>query len=363
MYDMTEPIKSLIEELGQHLSRAPHRDIVLGSGEGRFPITVEAFSEIGHTDAPKRMAFVDGGNGTLEESPNFLIAINRVYFSLFEGRQRIRPTINQRIEFFSCLTIDTKESGGIRCATRIFAHDKKDMEQLPEESDMATDVERSSVLDGARFDSHARKFAEWQMAINVVKTQLRRGDMIVLDGSLQTGFKNEAKYAARLYKAAQDKGVIVCGLAKTSRLITESGEPLLSRITEIARGASYGRWHVRVAEKISADDMGFVFAVKLHENARFAFRFEILKEQYDIMKPDELDLIFASLAENSQDIAMLGYPYGSIDADRFAQVRCDERDMYQRMLESEKMHHPEWMSMPRYGADMGAHDVLNEVTG
>jgi hypothetical protein len=92
------------------------------------------------------------------------------------------------------------------------------------------------------------------------------------------------------------------------------------------------------------------------------FRFEILREQFQDMGTAEINSILASLAENAQDVSMLGYPYGAIDADRFAQVRMDEISMYKGIVLSEMLKRPEWKKLQRYSASMSAHDVLNGVT-
>jgi hypothetical protein len=223
--------------------------------------------------------------------------------------------------------------------------------------------EGASVLQELRLNSLARKFTEWNLAIKVVQDELEKGDMIVLDGSLQTGFRNETKYANRLYDVALQKGVIVCGLAKTSRLITEAGDPLLARISEISEDVPFGSWYVRVAEEITSDDRGFMLVAKFHPKSKFVFRFEILREQFNEMGEDEINSILSSLAANANDVSMLGYPYGAIDADRFAQVRLDELNMYRGIIMSEMMRHPEWKRLIKYGELLSAHDFLNGVSG
>ncbi|MFZ8922662.1 MAG: DNA double-strand break repair nuclease NurA [Nitrosopumilaceae archaeon] len=361
-----DPVKSLIEELGAHLSQKEHSDVVLNNGKGKqFLIEPSEFSEIKPVSNPKKIAFVDGGDGPLEESPNFLITINRVYYSLFQGKARVKPKVNPRVQFFSYVTssistVDGKKS--VSYETKLFPHNPDDKKYLPAESDLTSSTESTSVLQGARLNSLGRRFAEWQLAIHVVETELEKGDMIVMDGSLQTNFKNEIKYANKLYDLAMRKGVIVCGLAKTSRLITESGDPLLARVAEIAENVNHQKWYVKVAEEVSADDRGFMMAVKFHPQSRFVFRFEILREQFSEMSPDELDLVLGSLAENCTDVAMIGYPYGAIDADRFAQVRREELTMYQGLIMSEKLRRPEWKRLQKYSASLAAHDVLNGVT-
>ena len=77
-----DPVKNLIEELGAHLSQKEHSDILLNNGTGKqFLIAPSEFQEIKPIISHRKIAFVDGGDGPLEESPNFLITINRVYFS------------------------------------------------------------------------------------------------------------------------------------------------------------------------------------------------------------------------------------------------------------------------------------------
>jgi hypothetical protein len=103
-----------------------------------------------------------------------------------------------------------------------------------------------------------------------------------------------------------------------------SGEPMLARIQEIAEDVTHGTWFVEVADMASSDNRGHMLAAKFHPQSKHIFRFEILQDQFSAMNDEEKNHILASLVANSGDIAMPGYPYGSIDADRFAQVwqRC-----------------------------------------
>ena len=360
-----DPVKELIGELGTRLLQKEHSDTVFSRGRGsQFEIKPSEFVEIAKNDTPRKIAFVDGGNGILYETPNTMIIINRVYFSIFEGKRRTRPKSNPRIQFFSLVISSIHTENGkrkIQHDTRLFTYNKDD-NHLPLESDLMSQTETSYVMQGDKINSMGRRFAEWQMASHVVEKELEPGDMIVMDGSLQTSFKNEAKYAKRLYDTAMDKNVTVCGLAKTSKLVTESGDPLMSRISEIAEDVPFGRWYVKVAEEVSSDDRGFMLAAKFHEKSSYVFRFEILRDQFVKMELQEINSILSSLAANSQDMAMIGYPYGALDADRFAQVRMDEIDMYRRLVIAEMFKNQEWKRLQKYDTGLGAHDTLNEVT-
>lgn len=360
------PMRELINELGRQLTQKEHLDVILNSKGKQYIIEPKEFRAINPIPNPKKIAFIDGGDGSLEEAPNFLITINRVFFSLFRGRTRIKSKTKQRIQFFSFVvsTVHTDEGKKkIVYDTRLFPYGSEDRAYLPSESDLISTSEGTGVLQELRLNSLARKFTEWNLAIKVVQDELEKGDMIVLDGSLQTSFRNETKYANRLYDVALQKGVIVCGLAKTSRLITEAGDPLLARISEISEDVPFGSWYVRVAEEITSDDRGFMLVAKFHPKSKFVFRFEILREQFNKMEEDEINSILSSLAANANDVSMLGYPYGAIDADRFAQVRLDELNMYRGIIMSEMMRRPEWKRLKKYGESLSAHDFLNEVSG
>ena len=360
-----DPVKELLEQLGEHLVQKEHSDIVLNNGEGKqFHIKPSEFIEIKDTGNPKKIAFVDGGDSTLEESPNFLITINRVYFSMFQGKKRIKAKANPRIQFFSAVTTHIETVNGkknVKYNTSLFTHEKQDRKYLPAESDLSS-VVGTTILQGSKMGSMSREFAELQMAIHVVEQELDKGDMLVMDGSLQTRFKNETKYTNKLYQLAIEKGVIICGLSKTSRLITESGDPLLARIDMISEDVPFGKWYIKVADKVSANDRGFIMAVKLHSKSKFTYRFEILHEQFDKMSDTEINSVLDSLVANSQDASLLGYPYGAIDADRFAQIRRDEQSMHQGFIASLKMRYPEWKKLQKYSSSITAHDILNEVT-
>ena len=361
-----DPIRSIITELGAELSQRKHSDTVWSrGGKNCFEITASKFRQIRPADAPKKIAFIDGGDAMLDESPNYLITLNRVYFSLFRGKERIKTKMPPRIQFFSYVLSRIIDKGGkkeIIYDTRLFPHNAADARFLPAEGDLSSSTEQTGLLQSSKLNSIARIFAEWQMSYRIVDDELDAGDMLVKDGSLQTGFKNEIEYAKKLYGLAAKKGVIVCGLTKTSRLITESCDPLFARIDEISEAVKYDRWYVEVAEEITRGDMGFTFAVKLHKKSRYVFRFEILREQYEKMGREELDCVLGSLADNAGDVEMPGYPYGSIDADKFAKIRKDELGMYRRFVLAERSRRPEWKKLERYSYSLTAHAALNGAT-
>ena len=359
------PLDLLVRNLGTDLACIQHDDTVMtGDGRPGLELKPEAFTSIERTDSPARVAFVDGGNGTVAELPNFVISLNRLYCGMFRGRDRAGAPTNPRIEFFSLVARRVTSADGqykTRYAVSLFPHDESHRRCMPAESDVADSIRDAASGADPRIHSLSRSLGEWSMARDAVR-MLEDGDILVMDGSLTTLDRIESQYAQDLYREARDRGVVVCALAKTSRLLTRGGEPLLDRVHEISAGTDHGMWCIEVAAQISSHDQGYVMAVKLHPNASFPFRFEVLREQFLEMSDAQKNHVLSSLAANSYDVSFLGYPYGLVDADRYAQVRNGDVSMYRALLESRL----------RVGGDMngilqslhsyGAHERLNGVS-
>ena len=356
----------------------------------KYTISKDHFAKIPDTAEPQRIAFVDGGSALLEEAPAFLIGMNRVYYSLFKGSERQRPTLRPRMEFFSCLsshsaavpvaskrsstpsavgrvTTDASPTTGSLYSVKLFTHTPGDRGRLPPDDDLEITEEdiKKQGTSRAGLLGMPRKMAEWAVADSVVANELTAGDVLVMDGTLQSGSRREHAFATRLYKRAIQKGVVVCGLAKTTTLTTVDNRPLAYCASEVARAIGFGgkRWFVKIGERATADDKGYTFLVRLHEKSAYAYRFGILAEQYRSMSKSEVESVLASVAANSRDIAMPGYPYGAIDADRFAKVRMRETAMYKNMLNAVMMGRPGGADIAAQIRSMSAHQVLNRVTG
>ena len=362
----SHPLEELYEILGEDLEDCTSDGLLISENEDPIPLTNDSFKEIKESGASRKIAFVDGGDGILEEAPNFLININRIYFSMFNGKKRISPSkIKSRIEFFSSVVtkiLKENSKSTVTYKTKLFPYDDQDRKLLPDEIDLGSTTEGTTILEAGRLISLSRRFAEWKFAKKIVEGELGEGDIIVKDGSLQTNFKNETRYAKELYDIAMKKGVIVCGLAKTSRIIDlNEAEPILSKVQQFSKKFDLGKWYFEVGN-LPGDDMGFNLITKFHQNSNHVFRFEILTDQYNKMTEDERNDVLGSFANNSKDMAIIGYPYGFIDADRFAQVRKNELGMYKGLLISQMAKHPEWKKLRLHSSSAKFHDELNRVT-
>ena len=196
---------------------------------------------------PRRIAYVDGGNATLLGSPGWSVGFNRVAYVVCQGRTIHRPRYAQRVDFLSLLAAEPANGGGgngdeggeggtgpysRRYAMRTIPIGngnggenhlpRLDAHCVPTDEDMGNIDGAAKEIEGAdegggerrtsgtggdngvdtptpdtrrpatdhnrsRMMSVPRAFAEWKLAAAVADKELSRGDVLVLDGTLQTG--------------------------------------------------------------------------------------------------------------------------------------------------------------------------------
>jgi len=335
-----------------------------------LPFPPASFVSIKDVEPSIRMAFVDGGNQEILGAPNFSVQINRIYFNILKGRSRILPkSLPRKIEFYSATMSDFRDEE-IFYDTRLFPLKDEFADLVPDERHLSFSSRDRAVTFGTqRADiglvaTMARRFAEWEFARHIVEDELERGDLIVHDGTLQTSHTNEQIYTARAFGAAIEKGVVFAGLSKTSTLFTTTGLSLLGAVQKLAEDYKMkGPWCLPIARVVNVHHNAFLYVVKLHENAKYVFRYEICGDQARRMSEEAFCCVTSALASNSKDISFPGYPYGLIDADRFARVSGDEIEKYQVLLMSELSKLGKWKKVSRHICSGDAHSVLDVLKG
>ena len=352
----------IVEDVGRpHFSNADYEPL---------PFSPASFIPIKDAEPSIRIAFVDGGNQEILGAPNFSAQINRVYFNIFKGRNRIASnSMPSRVEFYSATMSDYRQEE-IFYDTKVFPLKVEFEGLIPEDGHLSfSSLDKTFTLGNQRADiSHvasvARRFAEWEFAKHVIENELEKGDLIVHDGSLQTSLTNEQTYMARTLKAAMEKGVIFAGISKTSTLFTTTGLSLLGAVQKLAEDYGVkGPWFLPIAKVANLQHSAFIYVVKLHENANYVFRYEIYGEQAKGMSNEDICGITSALASNSKDMSFPGYPYGLVDADSFARVSGDEIDSYRIPLMSEISKLGKWKKISRHICSGDAHSVLDVLKG
>jgi hypothetical protein len=366
-----EATRRLIEELDVNLNEEDLGKPFFSDPRVKtFPLNREGFHAITKSDGDQRIAFVDGGNQEIVGAPNFSVQINRIYFGIWNGSKRVvEKNIPCRIEFFS-LTYSKFMNGNIYYNTAIFPGESGHEDLLPSENDMVfSSLDRSLMSGSQRADigrvaSIARGFAEWRMAANVVRRELEKGDMLVVDRSLQTAITNESHYLRDLEQVARQKGVIVSGLSKTSTIYTDTGLSVVGAIDKLASDCKIkDEWYFPVAEASMTDHNAIIFYAKFCADSDRIFRFEIQLDQYKGLGEKEINQVFAGVVKNSNDIGFPGYPYGLVDADRYARVSDHEVEYYQGLLLSQLSDIGKWEKLSRHMRALDAHSILNMLIG
>lgn len=365
-----EALHDVVQNLDESINEGDVGDVYFSNPDYEIlPLQVDKIKEIKSSDSLGKMAFIDGGNQEILGAPNFSVQVNRIYFCLFKGKERVHPKqLINKIEFFSA-THSTFRNGKIYYDTQLFPIGKNSVDFLPDRKDLSFDSTDRTVTIGTqraditRVASIARRFAEWKFASLVVENEMEKGDFLVADGSLDAAFTNEPEYLKKLFLIGKKKGVIITGLSKTSRLFTTSGLSLLGAIQQIAEPITYEKWYIPLAKSKSITHEVAIFAVQLNKFAERVFRFEVQRDQFKDLEETEFQNILNQLALNSSDISFAGYPYGLVDGDTFARVREEEVSYYKAILMSEISKAGKWKKFSRHIKSIDSHDYLNTVIG
>jgi len=365
------PIDKVVERLEERITEIPLGDPAFA--DPRYtPINLDTgnFHPIVDREMDCTLCFLDGGNINVARAPNFIVELTRLYFGKYRGGRRLNPLqIPQRIDFYT-VCYATSRKGRIIYETELIPVREEWRDFLPDAKDLIFDSLDRSIMVGLqrasvdKVSSSARVFAEWKLAGFLAEKELEEGDILVKDGSLQTFVTNERKYANRAYGKAMERGATFTGLAKTSTLFTTTGHPLVSAISELSQTTGFRdkAWYYHPIVVIKQPDhRADMYAVKLHPQADYVFRFEILREQAEQLPTEAKERVIAALADNAKDISFPGYPYGLIDADRFGRVGMGEKEMQQTLFMSTASAHGAWPKIQRFIRATDAHLRLNEL--
>ncbi len=315
-----------------------------------FPISKENFHSFKSAVSERKIAFIDGGNAEILKAPNFSLHFIRVFASVYQGRNKLAM---KKYEFYA-LIHSAAEGNEIVYKTNLFPVkesvllDENELSFSSFDQTLRSGMHRAEI---SRVGDAIRRFAELRIAAEITKN-LDANDLIILDGTLQATLTNEEKHLEELYQKAAAKNIVVSALAKTSSIFTKKGNSMSGILNEIGQNE---KWFYYPVANISNDSHKVkLFFVKLHEKSNYVFRFEVYNRSE--FKPDEL---FSNISIVSKDPVFLGYPYGLIEADRFARVSNEEKESLkiQFMVKSGKT----WNKLIKYVNSVNAHDVLDSI--
>ncbi len=318
-----------------------------------LPFDRKNFQSIEKSASSSKIAFIDAGSAEIIKSPNFSLNLIRAYYAIYKNNKRIN---SKKYDFYSFISTKNIENELFYNAEFIRLDNENNV--VPDNEDLLLNSLDETIKQGitrASISSVAnviRRFSELKTAINIINN-LNENDIIVLDGSLQCTFTNEKKYFEELYKKAAEKNVIICGLSKTTTLMTDKGNSIANALSKFNVA---GKWlYYPVAEIKSSNHKAEMSFVKLHEKSRHIFRFEIYKEQ-----KEKLMEVTSLLSNNCKDAVFLGYPYGLIEADKNARISNQEKGMLLTLFSAK--FGKDWEKIKESLSNMDAHDILDRIS-
>ncbi len=302
-----------------------------------IPFANAHFHPIPKESAVKRAVFVDGGNLEILHAPNFSLQFIRIDATMYAQHRRQRASL---YEYFVLLhAIPSAEGENIRYTARFFPQSRQ---RLPiEETD---DAGRPMFLfdsmdtafrfgharaDISSFGSVVRDLLEIIAAQEAANSgELSEGDCVIRDGTLEAMHSLQEHYLSSLFAAARKKGVVVASVAKTCDLLCASGRSLLGVLAQRAKQQhqqQHACWYYFPLVNIHKPSHPAIMTIaRLHPRSAYLFRCEIHSAAQE--SQEHLQSVMSFLAGNSRDPLFLGYPYGLIEADRFARVSHKEAD-------------------------------------
>lgn len=315
--------KDLLKRLAERIS-SQEKDIgsmvMFDSKKYRpFPFEVKYFNPIGESKADRKICFVDGGNIEIMKGPSFSLHVIKLYFTIYQSNKRIDA---QRYTLL-CLITTMEQNGEIFLKAEGFPLTKT---QKIFDPYLVSSVDPSvkqgiSRCSPSYIGNVYRRLAEIALAREGVM-RLSAHDIVIIDGDLHAKVAGEEEALDSLYGKANEKKVVIAGLAKTSDWVTNTGFPVISAIQKLAKGQEEKTWfYFPLAESKNELHKADLFIAKLADQAKYCFRVDIHNQlPYD---PKE---IFSLLKMNATDPSFPGYPYGLLDAHLFAKCSSQEKE-------------------------------------
>ncbi|MBN1544653.1 DNA double-strand break repair nuclease NurA [Candidatus Woesearchaeota archaeon] len=316
-----------------------------GFSKDRF----HSIPDIGSGDCP-RVVFIDGGNAGIFSSPDFCVHFIRIFHTEYEGNRRVSCSADGFYVLCRAEAGALKDGGRIVFSAKMFPSCVKSLtdsfftERFEFDPLDKSLLEKNSRMAMSRVPGMVRRIAELSTAL-LLASKAGRGDNIIVDGDFCTRTVYEKKLVDALARFA-GRGVSIAGLSKTSDLITSGG---CSVTKVLSAAAPAGAWYYSPAAVRKGTAVSFA---KLHPESDYIFKLETLAAT---MPEDVLKVLSA----NSTDAVFLGYPYGLIEADRFARVSEREKGILRTMFMAKAGKG--WESLAGAEKSLDAHSVLDNI--
>ena len=321
----------------------------------------DLFSEVVAKTVPeKKFFFIDGGNCEIFSSPDICVHFIRIFHTVYSGDRRVSCS---KDEFYVLCRTGVKD-GNVFFSAKLFRSKVNSLTDAFFTESFWFDpldscfVERNSRMVLDRVPGMIRRIGELSTAL-ILAGDADAGDVVVVDGDLCAKTGDDRKILRVLREVSLSKKVSICALSKTSDMLNSRGG---SVVTTLSAAAPYASWVYSPAAVRAGATIAFV---KLHPKSDYVFKFEFLEEVFSQGGLQSglngvVQEIVSILASNSTDVVFLGYPYGLIEADRFARVSNREREVLRTMFMARAGNL--WGCMAARERSLDAHSVLDRIS-
>ncbi len=280
------------------------------------PFSDENFHSIKPVASEKTIVFVDGGNAEILKTPDYSLQFLRFAAVGFQGAKKIMQKKKEGYLLVSAKKIDkelyfiTKGYGAIKEFPKLVLSAK---DTLFSKNNERTKLAAVGELFRALYEIH--------FACSFIGHE----NVLVFDRALVPQNNYEEESFTDLYTIAKNRNAIICGLSKTTALLCNTGESVVSHLALFQK---QGYWlYYPVFSTYNFKHNAVLGFVKLHPKATHIFRFEIAAENKAVIKQ-----MVSSLAFLANDAVFVGYPYGLLVADQFARISNKEKDYLQTIF-------------------------------
>lgn len=322
---MEELVREVIDTLGVEDDAVGDKALPIEESQTPAPISLDNFQALPDGSSDNTVTFIDGGNSEVLGASNFSLQLIRTAAVTYEGKEKRDA---EKDEFY--LLVKFKDDD--------FEIKTFPGEKLPELSFSSLDPEltngRERVKAG-RIAGVCRRIAELKLA-----KSFSHAGYVFIDGDLHARTSPEESLLKELAKSDSD----VCGLSKTTSLMTEKGRVFAAALSALKRDA----WHYLPVFRGGVVNVSFL---KLHSSSNHVFRL-------DSFKPVTDDLL-SLLKSLSRDPVFPGYPYPLVEVDRLARVGDREKEYFRTKLMT--TFGSDWERVKSYLHTRDAHTVLDNI--
>ncbi len=316
-------------------------------------ICKENFQSISKSPFKNKVFCVDSGSSPIISTPAWSLYYLRVCGVIFDGK---KTKLLSRIESYVLIS-SSENSVSENVSSKDLSSQKEEIiSSVSFFSDHAlfsfSKEECTLKNAGTAIDviSFFRRYTEIRYASSYLSI-LSEGDLVLLDGTLQSINDIEEKYLENLCTSCNERKILVGSIAKSCTILTQTGKGIISVLGQLSPMGAWVYFPCVIADKKQA---AHIFFAKLHEKSKYIFRIELSSSSEKFV-----ETFFSNLSFLARDPVFLGYPYVLVEVDMFARVTNEESVLlrYDCMRKAGR----NWDNIISASRSINAHSVLDTI--